>query len=72
MVCALFIQAASMINRGICSGEGDMGDRFVSPGTMNRVHLRDDFKKGLRCFNCKDYEGALMFFRTADEQCGTG
>ena len=43
-----------------------MGDQFFSPGTINRVHLRDDFKKGLRCFNCSDYEGALLFFRTAD------
>ena len=43
-----------------------MGDRFAIPGTVKRVHLRDDFKKGLRCFNCNDYVGALLFFRTAD------
>ena len=43
-----------------------MGDRFDSPGTVNRVHMREDFKKGLRCFNCSDYEGALLYFRSAD------
>ena len=48
-------------------GEGDMGDRFDSSGAVNRVGLRDDFKKGLRCFNSSDYEGALLFFRTADD-----
>ena len=43
-----------------------MGDRFDLLGTVNRVHMRDDFKKGLRCFNSSDYEGALLFFRSAD------
>ena len=42
-----------------------MGDRFNSPGAAARVHLHDDFKKGLRCFNSSDYEGALLFFRIA-------
>jgi len=37
-----------------------MGDRFDSSGAVNRVGLRDDFKKGLRCFNSSDYEGALL------------
>jgi len=44
-----------------------MGDRFDSPRVTDQVRLRDDFKKGLRCFNSSDYEGALQFFRTADD-----
>ena len=44
-----------------------MGDRFDGPGAVNRTRLHDDFKKGLRCFNSNDFEGALPFFRTADD-----
>ena len=44
-----------------------MGDRFASTGAVSRGRLRDDFRKGLRCFNSSDYEGAVIFFRTADD-----
>jgi len=44
-----------------------MGGWYESRGPGKRSELRDDFVNGLRCFNCKDFEGALMFFRIADE-----
>jgi hypothetical protein len=34
----------------------------------SRVRLRDEFINGLKCFRSNDWEGALNFFRTADEQ----
>ena len=34
----------------------------------SRVRLREDFVSGLKCFRNEDWEGALNFFRTADEQ----
>jgi tetratricopeptide (TPR) repeat protein len=44
-----------------------MGDRSDARIPEKRVRLHDDFVNGLRCFNSKDFEGALMFFRTADD-----
>ena len=44
-----------------------MGSQFYQQGAGIRTRMRDDFVKGLRCFNSKDFEGALMFFRTADD-----
>ena len=44
-----------------------MGDRYDAREPEKGVRLRDDFINGLRCFNSKDFEGALMFFRTADD-----
>ena len=44
-----------------------MGGRYESRGPGKRSQLHDDFVNGLRCFNCKDFEGALIFFRTADD-----
>jgi len=44
-----------------------MGGRYESREPGKRSQLRDDFVNGLRCFNCKDFEGALIFFRTADD-----
>jgi len=44
-----------------------MGDRYDAWAPEKRGRLRDDFINGLRCFNSKDFEGALMFFRTADD-----
>jgi hypothetical protein len=41
-----------------------MASQF-DPGTS--AGLRDDFIDGLKCFKSDDYEGALMFFRSADE-----
>ena len=43
-----------------------MGDRYDTWVPEKRGRLRDDFVNGLRCFNSKDFDGALMFFRTAD------
>jgi hypothetical protein len=34
----------------------------------SRIRLRDDFVSGLKCFRNEDWEGALGFFRTADDQ----
>jgi hypothetical protein len=34
----------------------------------SRVRLRDDFVSGLRCFRNQDWEGALGFFRAAEDQ----
>ncbi len=34
----------------------------------SRVRLRADFVSGLRCFRNQDWEGALGFFRDADDQ----
>lgn len=44
-----------------------MGSRFDARGPEKRARLNDDFVKGLRCFHSKDFEGALIFFRTADD-----
>ena len=44
-----------------------MGSQFDVPGSGKRTRMHDDFVKGLRCFNSQDFEGALMFFRTADD-----
>ena len=44
-----------------------MGGRYNVQEPGKRFQLRADFVNGLRCFNCKDFEGALMFFRTADD-----
>jgi tetratricopeptide (TPR) repeat protein len=47
-----------------------MGSQFDVPGDVpesgKRSRMHGDFVKGLRCFNSKDFEGALMFFRAAD------
>ena len=43
-----------------------MGDRYErSQGRRGRLH--DDFVKGLSCFRSRDFAGARIFFRTADE-----
>ena len=34
----------------------------------SRIRLRDDFVSGLKCFRSEDWEGALNYFRAADEQ----
>lgn len=44
-----------------------MGGRYNTREPGKRLQLRDDFVNGLRCFNRQDFEGALMFFRTADD-----
>jgi tetratricopeptide (TPR) repeat protein len=44
-----------------------MGDRYDTWVPGKRGRLRDDFVNGLRCFNSKDFDGALMFFRIADD-----
>lgn len=44
-----------------------MGGRYDAREPGKRFPLRADFVNGLRCFNCKDFEGALLFFRTADD-----
>jgi len=44
-----------------------MGDRYDAREPGKRFQLRDDFVNGLRCFNSKDFAGALIFFRTADD-----
>jgi len=36
-------------------------------GPRTSGSMRDDFIDGLKCFKSDDYEGALMFFRAADE-----
>ena len=45
---------------------GDMGGRYER-GSGKRIRLHDDFVKGLSCFKSRDFEGARIFFRTADE-----
>jgi hypothetical protein len=42
-----------------------MIDSGAQPG---RVRLHHDFVDGLKCFRSDDFEGALVFFRTADER----
>ncbi|MEN8205950.1 MAG: hypothetical protein ABFS24_08050 [Pseudomonadota bacterium] len=44
-----------------------MASQFGSRASGIRVRMRDDFVDGLKCFKSDDYEGALMFFRAADE-----
>ena len=44
-----------------------MGSQFNVPGARKQARMHDDFVKGLRCFNSQDFEGALMFFRAADD-----
>jgi tetratricopeptide (TPR) repeat protein len=44
-----------------------MANHFGLPAYGKRVRIRDDFTDGLKCFKSDDYEGALLFFRTADE-----
>ena len=44
-----------------------MGGRYDVREPEKRFQSRDDFVNGLRCFNSQDYEGALIFFRTADD-----
>jgi hypothetical protein len=34
----------------------------------SRIRFRDDFISGMKCFRNEDWEGALIFFRTAQEQ----
>ena len=34
----------------------------------SRIRLRDDFVSGLKCYRNEDWEGALGFFRSADDQ----
>ncbi len=34
----------------------------------SRIRLRADFVSGLKCFRSEDWDGALNFFRAADEQ----
>ena len=34
----------------------------------SRIRLRDDFVSGLKCFRNEDWEGALGFFRCADDE----
>jgi tetratricopeptide (TPR) repeat protein len=45
-----------------------MGSQFNMPGARKQARMHDDFVKGLRCFNSQDFEGALMFFRAADDR----
>ncbi len=44
-----------------------MANRFDPWSSDQRLHMRDDFVDGLRCFRSEDYEGALLLFRAADE-----
>jgi tetratricopeptide (TPR) repeat protein len=34
----------------------------------SRIRFREDFISGLKCFRDEDWEGALIFFRAADDQ----
>jgi hypothetical protein len=38
----------------------------IDPWTRSSVKMRDDFLDGLKCFKGNDYEAALSFFRSAD------
>lgn len=38
----------------------------IDPWTRSSVRMRDDFLDGLKCFKGNDYEAALSFFRSAD------
>ena len=44
-----------------------MASQFSPCISGNLKRMRDDFVDGLKCFNSDDYEGALMYFRAADE-----
>ncbi len=44
-----------------------MASQFGPRTSAIRERMRDDFVDGLKCFKSDDYEGALMFFRAADE-----
>jgi hypothetical protein len=44
-----------------------MANHFGPHTSGKRVRMRDDFTDGLKCFKSDDYEGALLFFRAADE-----
>lgn len=47
----------------------EMNDPGARPGD---VRMHRDFVDGLKCFRNDDFEGALGFFRTADEGAGAG
>ena len=44
-----------------------MANPFGPRMSGQRMHMRDDFVDGLKCFRSDDYEGALLLFRAADE-----
>ena len=44
-----------------------MANRLGPHASGKGLPLRDDFLDGLKCFRSDDYEGALLFFRAADE-----
>lgn len=44
-----------------------MGSRYDSWESGKRKRLHDDFVRGLHCFRNNDFEGALILFRTADD-----
>ena len=45
-----------------------MASQFESRSTGKRLCLREEFVDGLKCFRNSDYEGAVLLFRTADQQ----
>ena len=45
-----------------------MANQFGPRTPGQRLRMRDDFIDGLKCFRSDDYEGALLFFRAADER----
>jgi tetratricopeptide (TPR) repeat protein len=45
-----------------------MASQFDPRSKGKRLPLRDDFVDGLKCFQSRDYEGAVLLFRTADER----
>jgi len=44
-----------------------MANQFGPRTFGHPLRMRDDFMDGLKCFGSDDYEGALLFFRAADE-----
>jgi tetratricopeptide (TPR) repeat protein len=44
-----------------------MANHSGAHASGTRLRMRDDFMDGLKCFRSDDYEGALLFFRAADE-----
>ena len=47
-----------------------MGHKNAEGTAYGRDRLHHDFVNGLKCFRSDDFEGALVFFRTADESAG--
>jgi len=57
---------AQAVSREHTSGEC-MEQTSETEAGYGRVRLHHDFVDGLKCFRSDDFEGALVFFRTADE-----